>query len=83
MILFKGVLKTFKLTYEDCDPLEPDLNRHQCSNLIIAKPKRLTQSCFNYFICDLEEITVSVGPSGFVARTPEEMSSKTMFRKAF
>eukprot|EP01135_Chromosphaera_perkinsii_P004761 Nk52_evm33s295 gene=Nk52_evmTU33s295 len=67
-----GVMKTFNLTYDDCESLQAVFDKQKCPNVIFANPKRFSQSCLNFFGAEVNEICFVVSDSSFKAETPED-----------
>ncbi|XP_061200519.1 cell cycle checkpoint control protein RAD9B isoform X2 [Neopsephotus bourkii] len=75
-----GVVKTYNLTFQECDPLQAVFAKHMCPN-VLKLPSRLLADILVHFPTSQEEVTLSVTPMKvcFKSYTEEDTDfSKTM-----
>lgn len=75
----RGIKKTSKLAFEQCEPLQAIYQKDNCGNKIVARPKQLSDNLPN-FHSHLDEITICLSKDGMRIKSYTD-DAKGMFSR--
>jgi cell cycle checkpoint control protein RAD9A len=73
-----GIKKTYRLTFEECDPVQAVYSREDALNRIVTAPKKLSD-CIANFASSLEEVTLVVSKDSMKVKSHVDDSKSKFF----